>query len=275
MRSLVGFLVLAAATPASATTSIYLNGDGASLLDAQVADDPSVNASILVEEPTSIPAWTDAAAFAEMRGCLEEVLAPYDVDLVSVEPTEGVYYEVVIGGKPEYAGLPSTVVSAARASCDPAVAPAVILAFPQQGDRAIGAREMCHAVAGAIGFTAGLAPTAEAGDVMHLPDGSRSADAGRFLDRDVACASGACPCDGATTQNGHAEMLAMFGARPQDEAEPDAGPDAGDGDDAPADDLGEATDGEAGGCAAGGGASAGAAALLALAAALSRSRRRR
>lgn len=103
---------------------LYLNPDGASFTHAPVDDARLELSSLVPASGASVPpiegdGWGWGASFdrgdwAEILRCARVVFAPYRVEVTDVDPGTVPHLEVVVGGRPEDAGLPADRLGAAR-----------------------------------------------------------------------------------------------------------------------------------------------------------------
>ena len=201
---------LAAALPARATTTIYLNRNGGTYTPGP--DDARTNTSSVVSATTTVPAFTcGTAAWSEVVSCVAGLFSPFDVQVTDLDPLAAPHVELVVGGLPAEVGLPSGVAGVAPFSC--AVIPnAVGFVFSEQVGCA-SAKELCWVAAQQAGSTFGLDHAYLCQDPMTYLSGCGDKS---FQDTAAPCgefSARTCTCGG-TTQNSYQTLRTVLGPRP-------------------------------------------------------------
>lgn len=137
---------------------LYLNFEGQSL--SKGMDNAPLNiSSVLVNDPTVIPAWGSTLSPTTRQGRIDVVvmtvqnaLAPYSVDVVTTRPITGPYMMNVVGGKSENIGLPAGFASLTGQQCHPSYN-AVSLDFDVD---AFTATDTANSVLSDVGMMAGM-----------------------------------------------------------------------------------------------------------------------
>jgi len=206
---ILAWLTAATAARADVPRTLYLNRCVADCPVAVGADDARADTSSVVSAGTLTRLPRLDLAWADVVLCAGELLAPYDVQIVTdTEPAAGTsYLEVMIAGLPEEVGLPGGTLGAAPGGCEPLDHGLAfvfgnlydLLAEPER------ARDLCETLAHQVGRLWGLDRTDECRDPML--DGSVCAGRRWFVDVDRACDGCAC----GETVNSHARLLEVLG----------------------------------------------------------------
>ncbi len=176
------------------------------------APDSVANVSAIVNGPvmtTGVPA-NAAAVWPEVVGCLEEMLAPYNVRVVEEDPGDIDHIEIAVSDDPTDIGSSAGVAGLAELTCEPLPRG---IAFAFAGVFGDSTQSSCENLGWLVGHTVGL------DNLFHCPDvntflngcGPKS-----FTDNDSPCGefeARDCACGG-TTQNSHQRMLDFYGPRP-------------------------------------------------------------
>jgi hypothetical protein len=184
--------------------ALYLNRcpDGCTVTagaDDARADTSSVAAGTLTKLPRLDLAW------AQLVICVRDRVAPYDVQVVTEEPVDGEYVEVMIAGLPSEVGVADVEGIAPRA-CE-AQSYGLAFAFGNRYDllaepeRAL---DLCWTVAREAGHLWGLDDVADCHDVM----GPRDCDASPWFTRAPLASADSCR----EIQDAHALLVERLGA---------------------------------------------------------------
>ena len=201
---------LAAALPARATTTLFLNRNGGTYTPGP--DDARSNTSSVVSSTTTVPAFDcGTPAWNEVVACVTGLFSPFDVQVIDADPLAAPHVELVVGGLPAAVGLPSGVAGVAPFSC--AVIPnAVGFVFSAELGCA-SPKAICWEVAQQAGATFGLDHAYLCPDPMSSLSGCGDKS---FQDAAAPCgefSARACTCGG-TTQNSYRTLLTVLGPRP-------------------------------------------------------------
>jgi hypothetical protein len=178
--------------------------------------DSTTNTSDLINQMTSIPAWTIAEpTWQAMRACVAQKFAPFNVALTELDPGTGAHAEVVftpaanvpvLQGNPSIADIACQNRVTAKVNNPVAFVNITSLTDPNA---------VCAAVVLALGAALGLDTTTACPDAMTLHD-AQCLTAG-FSNTSLACDATAfgmatgCYCSAGTTQNSYQVMAAAVG----------------------------------------------------------------
>ena len=201
-------IALLAAAPAHAATTVFVNRCAENCVFTQGIDDSVGNVSSVVGGTSNLSPFEHGdAAFEEVVACMRRVLAPFDLAVVTSDPSPAPHSEIVVAGSPQQAGLSNGVGGIAPFSCSLIEnAPAFAFANVFENDP----RLICEVAAAQVASLAGIEPLYDCRDITsYLPAcGTR-----RFLDQATQCgifSPSTCMCGG-TTRNSFALMLAAYG----------------------------------------------------------------
>jgi MYXO-CTERM domain-containing protein len=159
--------------------------------------------------------------------CMQEVYAPFNVQVTETSPGSAPHFEIMIGGKPEEIGLPSGVGGVSPFSCTPYIPNSVVFVFDVWGNDA---EEICATAAQEVAHSFALDHCTDPSDPMtyfgyhgrrHYQ--SRQIQCGSDCDMNHRSPLGAtctgadfqehaCACGGgAQTQNDVQVISALFG----------------------------------------------------------------
>ena len=226
----VAFVVLLlaiGATPAFATRIIYMNRHGGVFVPAAPRDDSRINHASVLRAPVSIAPFPHSEqTWQEIMRCTRGLFSRYDVQITDVDPGALPHTEAVIGGTGAAAGYMGAA-GIAPHTCAGIVENAIVFAFAETiGDDAL---FTCETIAQELAHSFTLDHLLDCRDPMTYLD---ACGPKQFLDEEVACGETQprdCWCGG-TTVNSHRTLLALLGARPDnDPPEDDAGGKADDG----------------------------------------------
>jgi hypothetical protein len=211
MRIRVAIAVLASvfcAGAAHSTTTVYLNRCASGCTFTPGPDDSSTNHSSVVSATSVLSAFAHGdPSFAAVVACVQTELAPFDVDVTTVDPGYAPHFEIAVAGTPQQLGLPSGIAAVAPSTCS-LVPNGVGFSFANQiGDQP---QQICATAAQTVGNLVGLEFVTTCGDAMAFDFATCLPKA--FLDEDALCgttAPAACRCGG-TTQNSYQTMLATL-----------------------------------------------------------------
>ncbi len=158
---------------------------------------------------TGLPA-SAAAIWPDVLTCLQQMVMPYNVDVVDEDPGDVEHIEIALSGDPEDLGY-SGAAGVAPVSSDCTGQPRGV-AFAFAGVYSDDVEASCNNLGWLLGHTVGI------DSLLHCPDvntfltgcGPKS-----FTDNDSECGEYAprqCLCGGAT-QNAHQRMLIFYGPR--------------------------------------------------------------
>jgi hypothetical protein len=210
MRLAALAFVILAPSIADAATLVFANPcPGNCTFTGAAANDSVANTTTVFSGVRSLTGFPHGdATFDATVDCLSVLLAPFDIAVVTIDPSPTPHTEIAFAGTPQQASLPSGVDAIAPAACAHIPnAPGFVFAASLPAD----AQRMCELAASQVAAMAGLEPLHDCRDVMsYLPRcGTRT-----FLDAATQCGTfspAACTCGG-TTRNSFAVMRAVFGA---------------------------------------------------------------
>ncbi len=211
---------------------LFLAMDGVELRRFCGAAEPQVangalNCTPLVDEEVSFPAWGSDVQRLGLLQKLNEMYAPYDLVISHARPPDWLPYTMaVVGGDASLVGASAGVCGLANVACDGAKRNHVSLTFPENcpdAVAAVAAQETAH--------NWGLEHVTAQSDIMY-PFTAVGAPSFRDECTPVSNATGSpttscpyvhrayCPEGDGEEQNGHAELLGVFGPRTTDETPP-------------------------------------------------------
>ncbi len=161
---------------------VYLNKNGVTLSPGD--NDARIDRSTIVTTQTSIPAWSVSAPnWGEVVGCMRELFAAYDVQIVESDPGNVPHMEAVFGGSPTQVGLDSRVLGVSPFTLDCAVIENSVV-FTFTGAFSFTPREACEVMAQEVAHSYGLDHILLASDPMTYLEytGNRS-----FKDQTATC----------------------------------------------------------------------------------------
>ena len=206
-KLMIAFACLVA-SPVHAATTIYVNRCIGNCVFTQGIDDSVGNVSSIVDGTSTLSPFEHGdASFDGVVECLRRVLAPFDLDVVTTDPSPAFHTEIVVAGSPQQAGFPAGVGGVSPFSCSLIPnAPGFAFANLFENDPQL----ICEVAAAQVASLAGIEPLYDCRDITsYLP---RCGDK-RFLDEATQCGTfspAACMCGG-TTRNSFASMLAAYG----------------------------------------------------------------
>jgi len=178
---------------------VYLDYDGGVYrpgLESSINDTSS-----LLQTQTAFAAWPHANQDA-ITACVRGALAPYDVEVVTIDPGNARHVEIVMSTK-----APESSIAIAPFTCDPIVNGIGFVGGDLLGDDPTSG---CDGALYAIGLIEGLEPVEDCADAVTQCGtfGART-----YVDASSPCdqPNNACLCGG-TTANHHAQMIEALGA---------------------------------------------------------------
>lgn len=184
---------VSAATTAT-TRTLYLNRHGGSMTPGN--NNSQTDTSSLVNQPRAVSGWqVSDADWAETVACVQQMWAPFDVEITDRDPGATPHVEVHVGGSPAQIGFPGSIggVSPMAVDCS-IIERSIVFVFP--GNLGNRPQSVCEVIGQEVGHSFGLDHELEASDPMtYLPfHGDRT-----FRDKTVACGEGSprpCGFDG-------------------------------------------------------------------------------
>jgi hypothetical protein len=187
---------------------VYLNADGATYTRGW--NNSANDTSAIVSRTTSIPPYGGSAdELAQLVQCLDEIFAPYDVDLTTQDPGDVPHIETALGGYGSALGYGSNIwgVAPLYGDCS-TVERAVAFVFT---DAIWSVRDQCETTAHEIGHALGLEHEFLCEDPMTYLSGCGDK---AFQDADAWCGEyGSRSCTCGSRQNTHRFLLSRLGAR--------------------------------------------------------------
>lgn len=186
-----------------ATGCVVRDGDNSAATDSS---------TIPVGDRTLAPFGLGDAAWDEVVACVATTYAPYDVEVVTTEPSSGDYVEIMVAGTAGEFGLDATTLGIAPLASD-CSAQTRVLGFAFANSHAGGnVADICATAAHEAGHVYGLDHAFDCKDPMTYLTGCEPK---RFLNLDLACGEfdgpRACKCRGAS-QDSHAVLTGVLGA---------------------------------------------------------------
>lgn len=196
--------------PASSALPIYLNRFGGSYSCGN--DDSATNVSSVVcgSNGGDVGSFSGSdSQWTFVRGCVQDMFAPFNVYVTDIEPTGLDYVEAVVGGVPGDAGMPNGVGGVAPFTCG-LIPNGIVYAFSDvYGNDMQG---VCETVAQEVAHAFGLDHEFMCEDPMTYLGGCGEksfqdvyAQCGEFEPRE-------CQCGNADSQNSVQQMLQSLGA---------------------------------------------------------------
>jgi hypothetical protein len=200
---LASLLCLMMSRDAGATHTRDLNSAGGMYFSTGPLDS-SLNQAPHLPGDFNFRQWQASPADQQaVLSCLRNIFADFDVEVVTEEPINSPYTEVVFGLDPLEVGYPLGVSAAAPHGCSP-LDNGIIFTFPSVVDS--DPIRTCQSIAYGIGAAQTLSETIVKEDMMSIEEYTDK----RFLDEEVICDREACDCGG-STQNGYQVLLDTFG----------------------------------------------------------------
>jgi hypothetical protein len=160
-------------------------------------------------------------------GCVQRQYAPFDVDIVDVQPRGGHYITAVIGGRASQLGLDDRVVNGVGPFNGEIERDAVVHVFSKVGTGEHDVENLCAVTAHEVGHALGLEHERYCGDIMsYYLD---RCGARRFVDADAPCGEDrvrACQ-SGARGQNSYRRLGELVGYRDTPARDPEPSDDPG------------------------------------------------
>lgn len=145
----------------AAPTIIYMNKNGVTLTPGN--NDARTNRSTIVGQTSTIPAFEGSAAeWSSVMTCIRTIFAPYNVNIVDVDPGNVPHFESVMGGRAQQAGMEQGVLGVSPFTTDCSVIPnSIVFTFTQSTRDAYGTtaglpEELCEIAAQEIAHSFGL-----------------------------------------------------------------------------------------------------------------------
>jgi hypothetical protein len=201
--------------PPSGANVYYLNFEGQALTAGP--DDPVLNQSQIINSTVTFPAYLagDPQRVSKIQAIVAEVqqvLAPYDIAVVTARPSSGTYDMLVAGGASQQAGLSTGLPGDAVVDCAKAVLRHISLLF----DLSTG-HDAVRQIIGGLGVSHGISASTASTDCMCIADGTCTILAAACTiggPNTPVSANANCELGGANTTDEHQAFLAEFGAHP-------------------------------------------------------------
>jgi MYXO-CTERM domain-containing protein len=179
-----------------------------------------------IGQGTVQPFMYDATTWNDVVGCVKNVFAPFNVQIVATRPSSGSYLEILVAGVPQNIGQGSGVGGIAPFRCQSYQANALVFDFANVWQGSV--EEICATAAQEIAHTWSLDHSTDASDPMtyYSFQGIKQFD-NKTQQCGSDCINGQSPlgqacsgspaqqhpcyCTGSETQNSYAEILALFG----------------------------------------------------------------
>jgi Bacterial Ig domain len=219
------------ATSAAPSNIIFLNNcvaaNSCNLTPGLDQNDSRTNVSSVATQPVILePFRHSPAQWNALVQCVQQVYAPFNVQIVTTEPPASTeYFEAMVAGKASQLGIGGGIVGVAPFTCG-VIPNAITFSFandyPDLG--ASNAADLCWTVAQEIAHAFGLQHKFDARDPMtYLPPALPQK---LFLNEDGPCGTNAARdctrgdlnelkgCPGAATMNSYRQIAALFGEKP-------------------------------------------------------------
>jgi hypothetical protein len=202
------FVSLLSAGAAGSSTTVYLNRCAGDCTFTPGPDDSRTNHSSIVSGTSNVSAFAHGdASFDAVVACVAAELAPFDVEVTTVDPGDTPHFEVAVAGTPQQIGVSAGVPAISPFTCS-FVPNGIAFSFANEiGDLP---QRICATAAQTVGNLVGLEFVTTCGDAMAFDYTSCLPKS--FLDEEAPCgtnAPAACNCGG-TTQNSYQRMLATL-----------------------------------------------------------------
>jgi hypothetical protein len=189
---------------------IFMNKNGGTYYGANFEDATS-NQSTIVNGTDNVPPFPySAAVWDDVMDCMQEIFAPYDVVITDVDPGNVEHFESVVTSEPSAIGQPNYVGGVAPFSCG-VIDNAIVWTFASVWGPS--ARDICETAAQETAHAFGLDHEYYCPDPMTYLFGCGNK---AFRDYNAPCGEDgprSCTCGGASTQNSHDEIMAIFGGQ--------------------------------------------------------------
>ncbi len=197
-----------ALTRCPGATIVFLNMDGGTYVRGAASDPMTNTSNILTPDSVDVAATQlSAAEQTEVATCVRELVAPYNIEVVTADPADTLHHEVVLTSTAPAALGVSTVTSISAFSCQPFINLAFVFTSQHSpGDT----RRICEDTVLNMLRTAHVDTVFSCNQVASYLTGC--GDKG-IHDEVVSCGefeARPCACGG-TTLNPHTAMLDTFG----------------------------------------------------------------
>ena len=164
-------------------------------------DNAVANTSPVFNGTTTLTEYAyDDASFDAVVACITDLLAPFDAQVTTVDPSPTPHYEIVVAGTPQQAGLPVGSAGVASATCARIPNAPMFVFANANGDIP---QLNCEVAGFQLGSVAGLEPLYNCADAMYLYAGCGNKTFRNELSPCGTNAPATCQCGG-TTRNSFA-----------------------------------------------------------------------
>jgi hypothetical protein len=195
--------------PTTGAHRLYLDFDGEALTPG--GDDATLGRSSLVPQGVTVPPFSaEPADVAAIVRSVRATLAPFDVDVVTTRPADGVYDMIVFGGRSDRVlGTADVVQFAGPSECDAWPESQVAFVFDVRKP----AEAFASTAVGLYAVMHGAATTARPGDCLCLGDSACGASPLRCKLGRRVLGSEASACGAAATIDSGQQMADAFSCR--------------------------------------------------------------
>jgi len=176
-------------------------------------NDARYNTSTIVAGPSQISPWRYSdQSWGEMVACVQELYAPYDVEVTDVDPGNNIFHhEAIVAGQYQEIGYETPIGGVAPSQCRPANNVISFTFANGYGDNPIA---ICHTVGQETAHSYGLEHARDCSDPMtYMPTCTRQF----FRDATTPCGEyedlAQCNCGG-SAQNSHRWLQSVLGESP-------------------------------------------------------------
>jgi hypothetical protein len=192
---------------------LYVVFDGVTITLGDCDDAKTSCSSLVAQASTMVPPFLQgqpdpSSRITNIKGMVQDSLAPFSVDVVTTRPASGDYRMIVVGGTSAIVSSANGL-TATRPTCDADNKNSIGFVF-QNADDEFSDRAYADTIAGAFGQLAGLVPVTRSGDCMCITGTCAHAQTCTWGANIVPPVGNACS---RTTQNEQLLLMNAVGCR--------------------------------------------------------------